>query len=88
MYAALVESRKIPIKPALYALDPDEPIRIVLLQHPNSDIYNIASKVVAIVRVEDVNAKVNLYLEFGSLFQSIKMLYLRLWFLFQYQNVK
>ena len=27
---------------------------------------------VAIVRVEDVKANVNLYLEFGSLFQSIK----------------
>ena len=35
-------------------------------------MYNIASKAVAIVSVEDVKENVNLYLEFGILFQSIK----------------
>ena len=47
-------------------------IHIVLLQHPNSEIYNIASKVVANATVDDVNEKVNLYLESGNLFQSTK----------------
>ena len=62
----------IPIKPALYAVDPDGGIHVILLEHPNSDIYNIASKAVAIVSVDDVKAKVNLYLDSGNLFQSTK----------------
>jgi hypothetical protein len=52
--------------------DPNWPIQVVLLQHPNSLIYNIASKAVAIVSVDEVNENVNLYLESGILFQSIK----------------
>ena len=47
----------IPIKPALYAIDPDAGMHVILLRHPNSAIYKIASKVVAIVNVEQVNEK-------------------------------
>ena len=72
IYAALVESRNIPIKPALYADDPVCGNTTVLFEHPNSDIYNIASKVVDNATVDDVKANVNLYLESGNLFQSTK----------------
>jgi hypothetical protein len=67
-----VLSRNIPIKPALYADIPLGANTTVLLQHPNSDIYNIASKVVANATVDDVKENVNLYLESGYLFQSTK----------------
>jgi hypothetical protein len=49
-------------------------MHVILLQHPNSGIYNIASKVVAIVNVEEVNEKVNLYRDSGNIFQSTKKL--------------
>ena len=72
IYVALVLSRKIPINPALYADVPLGAKTTVLLQHPNSEIYNIASKVVDKVTVDDVNENVNLYLDSGNLLQSTK----------------
>ena len=43
-----------------------------LIKTQKVPIYNIASKAVAIVSVEDVKEKVNLYLDSGNLFQSTK----------------
>ena len=47
-------------------------MQVVLLQHPNSEMHNIASKVVATVSVDDVKENVNLYLDSGNLFQLTK----------------
>ena len=51
---------------------PDGELIIVLFTHPSSGTYNIASKVVATVSVEDVNENVNLYRDSGSIDQSTK----------------